>query len=246
MSLPLWVTELAAAFWREVGDSEPFPRTLRHPIARTLPLLIVSLPRLRITDINDWLAARAVVCRLTAAQRPLRACLVAHSGAGVIFLDGGDGEDEQRFSLAHELAHFLRHYRCPRERAVEHFGDQILEVFDGERAPRQPERVHSLLAGVPLGFHVHLMERDYIDARSVLVERAESEADLLAYELLAPSDLLLNQVGQLPAERNRVNVEAALTSLYGLPTEQAARYAALLMPRVDNSNSLVRRLRMVK
>ena len=34
MSTPLWVTELAAAFWEQAGGTEPFPRTLRAPLLR--------------------------------------------------------------------------------------------------------------------------------------------------------------------------------------------------------------------
>jgi hypothetical protein len=33
MNIPLWVSELAAAFWEQAGGEEPFPRDLRRGIA---------------------------------------------------------------------------------------------------------------------------------------------------------------------------------------------------------------------
>src|SRR5947209_7799628 len=118
MITPFWVQELASAFWAEAGD-EAFPRSLRAPMARALPLSIVSLPDLRVRHIDGWLRRQSVLCALEAHDRALRACLVAFRGHGLIFLDGGDPLDEQRFSLAHELAHFLRDYQQPRARASE-------------------------------------------------------------------------------------------------------------------------------
>ena len=40
MSVPPWVTELVRAFWADAGSVESFPRTLRRPIARALPVSI--------------------------------------------------------------------------------------------------------------------------------------------------------------------------------------------------------------
>jgi Zn-dependent peptidase ImmA (M78 family) len=39
---------------------------------------------------------------------------MARAGHGFISLDGSDADDERRFSLAHELAHFLLDYQDPR------------------------------------------------------------------------------------------------------------------------------------
>jgi IrrE N-terminal-like domain len=243
MNVPQWATELVRAFWAEAGTAEPFPRALRRAVTRALPVSIVLLPRLRLSGVRGWLRENSVACVCEEIDRPLRACLAASRGYGLIFLDGTDSEDEQRFSLAHEAAHFLRHYWHPRRRACQHLGEQVAEVLDGERAPTEQERLHALLKTVPLGFHLHLMRRGKrCEVINAAVARAEEEADLLAYELLAPSAEVLARTGTIQDDAGRVRLTAVLQSDFGLPRQQAADYGRLLLPPVWE-DPLLRRLR---
>jgi hypothetical protein len=243
MNVLLWVAELANDFWTESGTVEAFPRDLRRAVARALPVSVVLLPRLRLDGVRSWLRENDVACPCDERDRPLRACLVAFRGHGLIFLDGTDAADEQRFSLAHELAHFLRHYRQPRRLACRLFGEGIAEVLDGERPPTPVERLHALLRSVPLGLHLHLMQRG--PRRGVLhvaVARAEEEADQLAYELLAPATDVLAHTGEVCGEAGKARLMTALEAVFGLPHEQAADYSRLLLPPVWE-DPLLRRLR---
>src|SRR5271165_602761 len=73
---------------------------------------------------------------------------------------------------------FLRHYWQPRREACLRLGEQITEVFDGRRAPTPEERLHALIARVPIGFHWHLMQRDATgDYAREAIATAEREAD---------------------------------------------------------------------
>ena len=243
MSIPQWTAQLACAFWAEAGTAEPFPRALRRAVARALPVSIVLLPRLRLSDVRGWLRENGVNSHCDEKDRPLRACLAARRGYGLIFLDGTDSEDEQRFSLAHEAAHFLRHYWHPRRRACQHLGEQVAEVLDGERAPTEQERLQALLKTVPLGFHLHLMRRGKgCEVINAAVARAEEEADRLAYELLAPAAEVLARTGTIQAGAGRVRLTAVLQSDFGIPMQQATDYGRLLLPPVWE-DPLLRRLR---
>lgn len=244
--MPLWVAELADAFWAAAGGPEPVPRDLRVPIATALPLTVVLLPRLGVAAVDTWLRRRGIPRGLAVTDRPLRACLVARSGHGIILLEGTDPEDEQRFSLAHELAHFLRHYWQPRREVAALLGPGVLAVLDGDRAPRPDERIHALLAHVPLGFHVHLMARTPAGGvEDAATDLAERDADLLAWELLAASMEVVRAVPTLAAEERRAAVTHLLTTGYGLPAAPARRYAALLVPATQRPDSLIRRLGLV-
>ena len=243
MTIPLWVSETAELFWAAAGAPESFPRELCRPIAYALPVGTVALPRLRLSGVDDWLRRQRIICGLAAPDRALRACLIARRGQGLIFLDGTDPADERRFSLAHELAHFLRDYWLPRRQAGDRLGPAILEVLDGARPPQPEERIDAVLARVEIAYHVHLLDRAPDGAVvSVAVADAERSADLLAYELLAPAASVLRDLPGGEARERRAAVAARLAGAFGLPPAQAARYAALLVPMPAASDSLLRRL----
>jgi hypothetical protein len=241
--VPVWVAELAGAFWKEVGVAEPFPRNLRGPITYALPLAVVYLSGLRLTAVRDWLARTGVACPCEVADRPLRACLVASWGCGFVFIDGADREDEQRFSLAHELAHYLRDYWQPRQLAVARLGASVIEVFDGLRPASAEERLSALVARVPIGFHWHLMRRDD-DGQfpTPAIAAAERDADRLAYELLAPAAMVHAPAGAAKGAAARTALVLELEAVYGLPPAQARDYSALLMTAPPPMDPLLRQL----
>lgn len=242
---PLWVIELANEFWRRAKIDDPFPRALRRPISRAVPVTIVYLNRLTFQQATDWLKKMRIACPCSEPDRSLRACLVASSGHGFVFVDGTDPEDEQRYSLAHELGHFLKHYWYPRGVASLRLGEQVCEVFDGLRPPTDEERLDSLLQRVPVGYHVHLMRRDEDgDVCDAAVAWAEEEADLLAYELLAPMEVVMKLASDNGADSSP-SVARLLRSAFGLPEREAIAYGDLLVPRPSES-FLIRQIRTAK
>lgn len=243
MSVPFWAIEMAVAFWQDAGGEEGFPRSLRRSIANAVPLTVVLLPKLRLVDVGEWLREQDVFCQLDMHDRSLRACLVARYGQGIVFLDGSDPDDEQRFSLAHEVAHFLKEYWWPRRVVAESLGSQALEVLDGARPARHEERVHALLAHVSIGIHIHLMERNINGSYvSAVIDTAERDADILAYELLAPSSVVLGEIASYPPIDQREAVTDLLTSIYRLPAAVATSYASLLVQHEDRADSFLRRI----
>ncbi len=221
---------VAEEFWDRAGGELPFPRDLEGPILWSLPLAVLKLPRLAVRDVQIWLERRQVPFKLECADRPLRACLVAYGGKGCILLDGTDPEDEQRFSLAHEAAHFLLDYQEPRRQAEERLGAPILEVFEGIRKPTTHERTDAVLAGAHIGVHTHLMDRDLTACGRVT--RAEQGADRLALELLAPMEEVKRRLKSTGGSSKFADVIRQAQDLllrdFGLPEDGARSYAHLI------------------
>ena len=175
-------------------------------------------------------------------DRRLRAGLVAQNGRGLAFIDGTDSDEEQRYSLAHELAHFLRDYWQRRLQVERRLGPDALQVFDGLRPATVDERLQSLLRFTPMGFYLHLLERtpDGRPANSTIA-MVEEDADRLAFELLAPAEHIVSNV---PNWHDARALHAALAEVYGLPRQQAMRYAAALLRPKKGSDPLLRQLKI--
>jgi len=148
-------------------------------------------------------------------------------------LDTQDPDDEQRFTLAHELAHFLLDYQAPRQRAVGVLSKSILPVLDGDRPPTLTERLHAVLSTVPLGAMCHIMERPDEGLPTNVVIDIEDRANRLALELLAPALSLQELMSQATAPRGFAVRLACLTQHlvtdYGLPGAIASPYAHYLL-----------------
>jgi hypothetical protein len=231
-----WLEEEATTFWRAAGQPPPFPRNLETPVMWALPLLVQPLPGLWVDGVRAWLEQAVIPIGVPGPNRPLHACLVACSGRGAVLLDAEDPEDERRFSLAHEVAHFLVDYLGPRRRVLDHLGPEAVEVLDGRRPATLDERVGALLTGVTLGVHTHLLHRSHDGSIGCgLIMAAESRADRLALELLAPAvavrtALKRHSPSGHPDELAEWVVEL-LVEAFGLPLAAATLYGRWLRYR---------------
>lgn len=227
-------TRWAQKFWRLAGRKEPFPRSLESSVAWALPLAIVKLPRLGLSALRNWLSRKGIRLHMGGLDRPLRACLLARGGRGLVVLEESDPEDERRLSLAHEISHFLVDYVHPRHKVLEALGETGREALDGLRPPTLEERLTGVLRGVEVGVYTHLMERSAAgEVNRLEVLAAEDRAGRIALELLAPRQSVLARLEARAIRWREYSAVPAATEVlveeFGLPQAIAQEYGRSLV-----------------
>lgn len=226
------IERLAARYWSQVPSTGTFPRNLEESVFWGFPIVVSTMADLTLAAVYRWLADRNILRDAHSQDRPLHACLAAVRGHGFIFLNGTDSVPQRRFSLAHEIAHFIVDYDLPRQHAIEALGESIIPVMDGDRQPSVEERLTGAMRQVRLGSFDHMMDRtDAGYAFSMQVIEAEDNADRLALELLAPRKEVMQQVGHSEGGNladKTPKTQRILIQSFGLPDEVAGRYARFL------------------
>jgi hypothetical protein len=221
-SLPGWLGQAIERFWGDDGQPAGFPRDLHLPILMNLPLAIIEIEGLTVSSLDQWLRGHRLPELAAVADRPLRGCLTAYAGVGVVFVDRSDDAEQRRLTLAHEAGHFVVDYLLPREAVIRRRPD-LVEVLDGERPPTDAEQFDALLADVPIGFHAHLLERDAHGGHlSAVTTSVEDRAERMALELLAP---LHDVLGELDQAKDH-DLGRILRDRFGLPAGAATRYGS--------------------
>jgi hypothetical protein len=210
--------ERAADFWAETDLADAYPRNIEQAIALKLPVTIVKLPVVTVQAAGQWLRRHNRSPAFPSYRRDLMGCLYADSGHGFIFVCGADESEEQRFTLAHDTAHFLVDYWWPRQQVIQAFGPSILEVLDGRRQASIAERVSAILTRVRVGPHWHLLPRQD-GAGDIRIAYVEDRADDLGLELVAPRKEVLEMVQAMPTKlrTEKQAVCRALGTFFGLP-----------------------------
>lgn len=188
------IQELTERFWEDAGQRNGH-RDLQRAASIALPLAITLLPRLGLSTVSGWLTSFSIDYDSGQHDRPLRGLLIATRGLGMVFIDGSISEIDRRFTLAHEIGHFVVDYLEPRRRVIEEM-PELTGVIDGERRPTNAERAKATLQRVPIGTYTYMIERDPHGGAIDSVEAHEDEATLFAMELLAPWDEAVEVVAE--------------------------------------------------
>lgn len=212
---------VADAFWSKAGGREKFgtPADIDRAAGRVAPVAIRRISGLHTDAVSAFLEQIDANPWFCVTPRLLRGCLIADAGKAIILVERDDPEDEQRMTVAHEVAHLLLHYLKLRDEAVTAFGQGIVAVLDRIRPPTLGEHMSSALRNVPIEPFRHSMDRLKSHTRDV--NTLEDEADDLAVELLAPWRELSRLKGATPG---------ILRERFGLPAPVATCLADLIKP----------------
>jgi hypothetical protein len=238
----------AARLRADGGCRDDLPLSVERLLPRLYPVATLVLPRLSVSQIRQWLPQHGAglppalaVCR----DRPLRGAVLAWRGHGFLCVDGEDPDPEQRFTFAHEAAHFLQDHLYPRQDLLHRYGASLLPVLDGLRLPSPAERVDALLGRASLTLHTHLLDRGAALGPSLRprVEASEADADFFACEMLAPTAALEARFRDFRADENAADrVRSVLVEEFGLPPAPAAMWARRFVSRHGEPVTLLHRL----
>ncbi|HYO69302.1 MAG TPA: ImmA/IrrE family metallo-endopeptidase [Archangium sp.] len=209
--------------------SSPSLSELLEKIRMVLPIGLVAMPGLTCGMAREWLDSKGRAHGgLPRTSRRLHGCMVAHAGKGVLFYDDQDDALQQRFTLVHEVAHFVLDHHLPRDHALRTLGEEIRPALNGTHARAPHQALFLTLQRIPSGVQVRFIERNASgDPCTGKAMESELRADRLTYELLAPAREalpLVRNLGQQEAERE-------LASRFGLPMREARAYVRLLLAR---------------
>ncbi|MCY1041215.1 ImmA/IrrE family metallo-endopeptidase [Corallococcus sp. bb12-1] len=216
----------------KLPQPDVFPRSIASDAQKRMTVRFVAMEEMTLHAVRKHLARRGwkSMPPEEGDDRDMHGCIVAFCGMAYLFYSLKDSEEEQRFTSAHELAHFVLDHLSLREKALRYFGASILPVLDNQRLPTKEELLTSALEGIPTKTQFHLMERDDagdIDTGDVF--RAEQRADRLAFEWLAPASVASGTLKGIPRDEHGKRLQRS----FGLPPRKAEAYARLLRQRED-------------
>ena len=160
-------------------------------------------------------------------------------------MDGDDSEDEWRFTVAHEVSHYILEVHTHRERAERLMDRNYLAVLYGSREPTDDDLLDAWLKRVRTTPFAHLMDRAPDGGHGCgQTLSAECDADALAVEMLAPRAEMARAVRanrHLPSTRAVYKAALAARRRYGLPPSIATEYANRLVWRIRGGPSVAER-----
>jgi hypothetical protein len=175
------------------AETEVAPPSLRHPIVRLSELVrALNLTCLEVAGLTRDAASRLLAARGGLQdedggerQSPLAGFLYAVGEDASIFVEEGDPVVRRRFSVAHELGHYLLHFRPLLTQLSARIGAPVeaLEAFPKMESESDPDAQPEGQIVLPLV---------YAEAQMLPpLAQMEVEANRFAAELLMPSSLLL-------------------------------------------------------
>ena len=233
-------------FWECAGGRAGYPADIGYAALCALEVSVESVSGLTVCSAASYLRRRyGMPIPDTRPDRRLRGCIAVSPYGAVIMVDADDGQAERRFTIAHEVSHYILDVHARRERADRMMGGDYIGVLYGSRQPTDEERMEAWLNRVQTKPLAHLMDRvsegGYGCGQTL---SAECAADNLAAQLLAPRSELARVIRaswRLPFDRAVAEAELSASRRFGLPESIAKEYANRLAWEIRGGPSTAER-----
>ena len=235
----------AAWFWKRAGGRKALPANIEYAAKSALEVSIEEVDGLTVSKAISLFRGAERSNRADMSERRLRGCVSVTPKGAIIFVEERDDEAQRRFTVAHEVAHFILEVKSRRERAEARLGRGSVDVLNGLRNATRTELIDAWLHEVRLDPILHLMDRAPDGGHQCERTRdAECVADDLAVEMLAPRAEMANAVlslGSLGFSETLDKAGRIAERRFGLPKQIAERYAGRLVWQVKGGPSSAER-----
>ena len=230
-------------FWTRAGEQARYPVDIGYAATCALEVSIHQIADLTPAAAADFLGHGERAGAFD--NRPLHGCIAFGPQGATIIVEREDAEDERRFTIAHEVSHYILEVRRHHRRAEWRMGGDYVGVLYGSREATPTERIDAWLNNVQSAPTTHFMDRTstggYGCGRTL---EAECAADRLAIEILAPRAELASAVSahrKLPFRALLDKAQRIAERRFGLPAAVAEPYATRLVWRLTRGPSTAER-----
>ena len=236
-------------FWTRAGRPVRYPVDISYAAICALEVSIHMIADLTPAAATDFFRRDGSRGATAFGQRAMHGCIAFGPRGATIMVEQKDAEDERRFTIAHEVAHYILEVRRHHRLAEQRVGGDFVGILYGLREATPTERIDAWLNNVRSTPTAHFMDRTpdggYGCGRS---PEAECSADRLALEILAPRAEMVRAVldcRKLPF-RNPVDATQRFAEQrFGLPSEVAGPYASRIAWELTGGPSTAERFGLV-
>ena len=233
-------------FWRRAGGRPGAPVDIGYAVTCALEVGIRPIAGLTTSTAIDHLRRVGFTPSDSVAdERELHGCIAIGPRGGLILVEMCDGDAQRRFTIAHEVSHYILEVHRHHQRAEQRMGSRYVGVLYGSREATSTERIDAWLNNARSAPITHFMDRasdgGYVCGRSL---EAECHADDLAIELLAPRAEMVRIVRdcqKLPFRDLTDAVRRIAERRFGLPDSIAERCASRVVWQMRGGPSTAER-----
>ena len=214
-------------FWKRAGGRLDYPADIAYAATCALDVYVDEVAGLTPVSAAAHIGREGLCIPNEADERSLHGCVIVGRSGGVILVEKSDYEPEKRFTIAHEVSHYILEVKLRHERATDRMGREFADALYGLREPTPTERIDAWLNNTRSEAFAHFMDRApggrYGCSRTL---EAECRADDLALEILAPRSELRAAVSSMGFSESLKVARRIAEWRFGLPEAIAELYAS--------------------
>ena len=240
----------ASWFWKRAGGRSAPPVDIGYAATCALAIGIRPINGLTTSTAMGHLENIGFPCADGVDERELHGCIAVGPRGAMILVEMRDDEAQRRFTIAHEVAHYILEVHRHHRRAAQKMGLYYVDILYGSREAAPSERIDAWLNNVRSSAITHFMDRDPNGRYGCgTTLEAECVADRLAIEILAPRAEMVRDAldyGKLPFRDLSDAVRQIAEQRFGLPGAVAAPHANRIAWSLTRGPSTAERFGLVR